>query len=174
MHRITEFSGSHNSQPLVFLLQYEGMAVLVEGFAVAVQNCGAGAFYVHRQMAFFDCEGGADGEPYQIERVGEGGSFVEIVDAPDQAAFHVPPGAKILDVEIADGQQMRSFGDLGTDLGPDLYPAIERRSQEWKGGFGHALVLQAKIGFHERGVRTQPFFEVLCCLNDIHWRPGPR
>ena len=43
---------------------------------------------------------GAGGQPHQVVRIRHRTGLVEVVDAPDQPAFRVPPGAEVLDVEI--------------------------------------------------------------------------
>src|SRR5450755_842714 len=106
------------------------MPMFEERFAVAVQNCGTGTFYVQRQMACFRRKYGARGKPYKIERVGKHSGFVEIVYAPNQAAFDVPPCPEIFNVKISHSKQVRCLFDIRTNFRPDLYPAIKRRPQE--------------------------------------------
>ena len=86
----------------------------------------------------------------QIESVGQRGAFVEIVDSPNQAALKVTPGAKILDVKIAYGENPGSLGRVGADLGPDLHPAIKGSAEKRKWRLRHVLVFQAKIRFYQR------------------------
>ena len=76
-------------------------------------------------MLGFDGQMGADRQADEIVGVGHGMGFVEIVDAPDEAALDVAPGAEILDMQVADGQHVRGLGKIGTDLRPDLRPAIK-------------------------------------------------
>ena len=56
--------------------------------------------------------------------------LVEIVAAPNEAAFGVAPSAEILDVQVADGEQARGFVQVGADFRPQLHPAIKRRAEE--------------------------------------------
>ena len=72
--------------------------------------------------------------------------FVEIVDAPDQAALDVAPGAEVLDVQISHRQHPRGAIFGGADLGPALHPAIEGGAQKEKYVFGHGLMFALEIG----------------------------
>jgi hypothetical protein len=91
-----------------------------------------GAF-AHRQSIGADREQRAGREAHEIDRVGHRMRFVEIVDAPHQAAFGIAPGAEILDMQIADGEKRRRRGELGTGLGIERRPAIEGCAQEREG-----------------------------------------
>jgi hypothetical protein len=95
-------------------------------------------------------------------------SFVEIVDAPDQAALDVAPGAKILDMQVAYGQHARSFGEFGTDLGPYLRPAVVGGPQERKNLGLHVLVLDAEVGLHDVRVVAEPVFKLPRGFDDVH------
>ena len=98
------------------------------------------------------------------------GSFVEIIDAPNQSALDVTPRAKILDMQITNGENMGSLGQVGTNLRPNLHPAIEGCPKKRKNGFRHALMFQAKIGLHQLGVAAEPLFKAMRCLDNIHLR----
>ena len=56
------------------------------------------------QMRALDGQVRAGGQAHEIDGVREAPDFVEIIDAPNQAAFDVAPGAEVFDVQIADGQ----------------------------------------------------------------------
>src|SRR5260370_13065019 len=75
-----------------------------QGIAVALFD-GLGSFAARQaQMIRRDCQIGACCEPHEIQSVGGWPSFVEVVHAPNQAAFFVPPSPEVLDMQIADGE----------------------------------------------------------------------
>ena len=80
-------------------------------------------------MVLPDRQERAGGQPHQVVGVRHRVGFVEVVDAPDQPAFGVAPGAEVLHVQIADAEHDRGGGQLGADLRPALDPAVERRPQ---------------------------------------------
>ena len=82
--------------------------------------------------------------------------FVEIVDAPDHAAFGVAPGAEILDMQIADREELRRIGELRTGLAIKRHPAIESPAQERERGLAHFAMLQREIGFDQLDPRAGP------------------
>ena len=88
---------------------------------------------------------GANGETYQIDGVGHGPGFVEIVDAPDEAAFDVAPGSEIFDVEIAYGEDLRRAGEVGTDFRPELRPAVISGAEKHEDVRLHVGVFEAKV-----------------------------
>src|SRR2546427_694369 len=75
-------------------------------------------------------EAGAGGKADEIVRVRQLAQFVEIVDAPDQTPLGVPPGAEVLDVQIADGQTARRIGEGAAEQRPALNPPVEGGAQE--------------------------------------------
>ena len=83
-------------------------------------------------MAAFGSQMSTHGEADEIVGVGHGMGFVEVVDAPDQAAFNVAPGAEIFHVQVAHRQHARSLGKFGAHLRPDLRPAVIGSAQKWK------------------------------------------
>ena len=60
-------------------------------------------------MSALDGEERAGSQPHQIIGVGYFGGFIEVVYAPDQAAFHIPPSTKILHMKIAHAQDSRGL-----------------------------------------------------------------
>ena len=48
---------------------------------------------------------------------GIGLGFVKVVDAPDQPLLRIPPGAEVLNVQIADAEHRRGGGQLGQTSG---------------------------------------------------------
>ncbi len=114
------------------------------------------------QMAFADCESGAHSQPHQIDGIRHDRNLVEIIDPPDQAAFAVAPGAKVLDMQIAHGQDRRRTRRFRANLRPQLHPAIEGGAKEWKRALRHPLMFEAQIGVVERYARAQPSLVSLC------------
>src|ERR1700680_2222686 len=95
-------------------------------------------------------------------------SFVEVVDAPDQASFHVAPRAEIFNMQIADRQYLGSIGEIGTDFRPDLGPTVESRSQEGEYRRLHVGVFEAQIVLDQIRVMAEPLFEVASRFDDVH------
>ena len=107
-------------------------ASLRQALDVALEDGPAGLLGLYLQMPDGDRQVRAGRQAHQIDRVGKPVCFVEIVDAPDQAAFDVAPGAEILDVEVAHGEHLRRAGDIRADFRPQLHPAVEGGAQEGK------------------------------------------
>ena len=88
----------------------------------------------HPQVVAGDRQVSAGGEADEIEGVGCRKGFVEIVHAPDQAAFCVAPGAEVFDVQIADAEDDGSFcellGRLRASAGASGKTWRERRRRE--------------------------------------------
>lgn len=168
MNRVAQFTLSDAAQPFVLLSQDKRQAALAHTVAIAFKNRIADIGSLQGEMAGLSGEVSADGQAYKVVGVGERMSFVKIVDTPDQAAFGVAPGAKIFNVEIADGEYVRCLREIGTDLRPDLCPAVVRGSQKGKDSLFHAGVLQAEIFFDQIGAEGQPFFEAVGGFDDIH------
>jgi hypothetical protein len=61
-------------------------------------------------MAGFGGEVRAYGEADEIVGIGQRIGFVEVVDAPNQAALEVAPGTEVFYVQVADGEGVRRFG----------------------------------------------------------------
>ncbi len=68
-------------------------------------------------------EMGAHRKANQIVGVGDGVGFIKVIDSPDQAAFDVAPGTKILHVQITDSQDLRS-------LSPDRCTTLARSAAQ--------------------------------------------
>ena len=103
MYGIAQLAFGDAAQPPVPFFQHESATFLLHAFAIAFENGGADVVAFDREMSGFGGEVSAYGQADQIDGVGHGPSFVEIVDAPDQAAFDVTPGAEVFHVEIAYG-----------------------------------------------------------------------
>src|SRR5437899_7719268 len=75
-----------------------------------------------------DCQIGAGRQAYKIQGVRGGPGFIEVVHAPNQAAFLVPPRPEILDVQVADGENGGS-----TSRGRGRLPAkAESSGRKWR------------------------------------------
>ena len=119
---------------------------------------------VRERCSFLDGQIGAGKEANQVNGVGGGPGFVEIVDAPDEAAFEVAPGAEILDVQITDGEDLGSAGEFGADDRPPLGPAVKGGAEERKSGESHVAVLEVDVRADELDVARGPLFEI------VRWR----
>ena len=86
----------------VMLGQHERHAAAFEAPAIAFENRFRSLLRRDVQMIGGDGQMSAGGQANQVDRVGQPADFVEIVDAPDQPAFDVAPGAEVFDVQIAD------------------------------------------------------------------------
>ena len=111
---------------------------------------------------------GANRKPHQIDGVGHGPGFIEVVDTPDKAAFDVAPGAEVFHMEITNRQDVRSFRQLGTNLRPELGKAVVSRAEEGEQLRLHARMLQAEIFFVEMSAEAQPFFKVATGFDYVH------
>jgi len=159
MDGIAEFAERHETQPLVIFGEDESFAASGDGVAIAFFD-GFGSFAAGDvEVLCEDGEIGAGGEADEVDGVRAGEDFVEIVDAPDEAAFEVAPSTKIFDVEIADGEETRSFGEAGADFRPELEPTVERGAEEGEGVFGHGLMLEEQVFFDDGELAGEPLFE---------------
>ena len=101
--RIAFLAHRHRAQFGVLLFEHERLARPdADRLAIAAQDRGAGLAGADRQRRIALGEQRAGREAHQIDRVRHRLRFVEIVDAPDQPAFGIAPGAEILDMQIAD------------------------------------------------------------------------
>src|ERR1700741_1322962 len=87
----------------------------------------------------------AHSEANQVVCVRKRMSLVEVVDAPDEAAFGIAPGAEGFHVEVANGQHLRRSGQFRANLWPQLRPAIKSGTEKRKDRCFHILVLFAEI-----------------------------
>ena len=79
---------------------------------------------VESQMILGDGNVRAGSQADQVVGVRQPPGLVEIVDAPDQAAFGIAPRPEILDVQIAHAEHYRGGRQIAADFRPDLRPAI--------------------------------------------------
>src|ERR1700683_1626158 len=110
----------------------------------------------------------ADRQTHQIDGVSHGPGFVEVIDAPNQAAFDVAPGSEIFYVKIADREHVRRAGKLRTDFRPELRPTIIRGAQEHEDVRLHVGVFEAQIPLIDLSAFRQPVFELARGLDYVH------
>src|SRR5579863_7165748 len=161
-------SQCNQTQPLMLFAEDEGASLVAHAFAITVEQGAANIFALERKVAGLNGEVGTDRESDEIDGVGRGPGFVKVVDAPDKAAFDVTPGAEILDVKIADGEDARSLGNPRTDLWPELGPAIVGGAKEGKKLRLHAGMFKAEIGGVYVSALAQPVFKVPGSFDNVH------
>src|SRR5437868_4676301 len=98
----------------------------------------------------------ARSQPDQIDSIRERVRLIEIIDTPYEAAFDVAPGTEVLDVKVADGENLGRLHALSAHLRPELHPAIESGSQEREDIHRHRLVFQLEIRRQDGQVLTEP------------------
>src|SRR5579864_966434 len=121
---VAQLALGHNAKPLVTLAQNEGFAAFAHAFSIPVEKRIAEIPGFERQVPGLDREMGAHREPNEIVGVGHRIGFVEIIDAPNETTFRIAPRTEVLYMQVAHGQYLRSFGEFGTNLWPDLCPAV--------------------------------------------------
>jgi len=164
---VAEFAESEKAEPLVVFGEDERFAAGGESVAITLFDGFGGFAFGNAKMFFGDGQVSAGGEANEIDGVGGGGDLVKIVDAPDEAAFGVAPGAEIFDVKIADGENVRSLREVGTDERPELKPAIKGGAEKRKSGFGHVLMLEGDVLLDDWELRGEPSFEVDSSVDDV-------
>src|SRR5580698_4808456 len=165
---IAEFAFGDAAEPLMPFAEDEGATFFLQGFAIAFEHGAADVLALDREASGFGGEVGADGQAHEINGVGHGPGLVEIVDAPDEAAFDVAPGSEVLDVEIAYGEDLRSVCEIGTNLLPDLRPAVVGGAEEHEDVRLHVGVFEAKIFLFDLGAQGQPRFELAGGFDNMH------
>ena len=103
---IAKFIERQQAQPAVMLGKNERPAAPGQGIAIALLDDARGFLAGEGEVLFLDGQIGAGKEANQIHGIGGGPGFIEIIDAPDEPAFEVAPGAEIFDVQIADGEDL--------------------------------------------------------------------
>src|SRR6266567_3000658 len=97
------------------------------------------------QMSEFERQARARRQTHQVLCVREGTRLVDVVDAPDQTAFGISPRPKVLDMQIADRENLRRIAKRLTDGRPDLQPTIERPSQKGERVRRHLAMLELHV-----------------------------
>jgi hypothetical protein len=81
----------------------------------------------------------------EIDGEGHLGGLVEVVYAPHQAAVLVPPGAEVLQMDVADGKGGRCLRQVRADLEDGFGPAPKGAAQEDERALCHLLVLARQV-----------------------------
>ena len=165
---VAEFTFRDQAKPLVFFTKHESASFFAHAFSIAFEQCVADVFAFEGKTSGLGGEMGADGRPNQIDGIGHGPGLIKVVDSPDQPALDVTPGTKILNVEIADSQNLRSFGEIRANFGPELRPTVKGRAEEREKLFLHAGVFEAKILLVQMCVLRQPGLELAGGLDHVH------
>jgi len=168
MDGIAEFSFSDAAEPLMPFSQHERATFFLQAFAIAFEHGAANVLAFEGETSGFDGQMGADGEPHQVDGVSHGPGFVEIVDAPYESAFDVAPGAEIFDMKIADGEDLRGAGEIGTDLRPELRPAVISGAKKHEDVRLHVGVFETEVLLVNLGVVGQPGFELAGGFDYVH------
>ena len=137
---IAEFALRNKAKPLVVFAEHESAALCPHAFDVTFEDSATNVFTFEGKASGLSGEMSADGQTYQVDDIGHRPGFIKIVDSPDEAAFNVAPGAEIFNVKIANGKDVRSFREVGTDLGPNLRPAVKGGAEEGEEIVAHARV----------------------------------
>src|ERR1039457_6884962 len=159
----------HGAERDMVLGQRERSSAGFERFPVPLQqriDGGFGAAGRRRQQR-------AGGQANQIDGVRQAPRFVEIVDAPDQAAFDIAPGSEVLDMQVAHGQNNRRLGLLRTDFGPDLGPAIEGGAQKGERAGPHLRVFEGEVGSQQPDMLGEPCLVFSGSFANVHSRHTP-
>src|SRR5262249_30878389 len=131
-------------------------APFVDRLAVAGLDRFTCLFAGDGEVPFVDCQKGAGNKPHQIGSVSGWPSFGKVIDTPDQTTFAVTPGAEVLHVEIADGEDLRSLGQFGADQRPELGPSVKRGAEKWEDSFGHEPVLEREVAMDKLNLLAGP------------------
>ena len=166
--RVAQFVFGNLAQPLVVFAEDESSSFFSHALAVAIENGITNIFFFDGQVSGRGCQVRAHGQANQVVGVGHGVSFVEVVNAPNQAAFNVAPRAEVLHMQVADSQYTRTCGQLRTNLGPHLRPTVIRGTQERKYRGFHILVFEAKVRLDDVGVVAEPVFKLTRGFDDVH------
>lgn len=71
---------------------------------------------IRLQMPFANGQQAAGRQADQVIRVRQGIRLIGIVHAPGEASFAIAPGAEILEMHVAHGQDFGRLRGIGTDL----------------------------------------------------------
>src|SRR5882724_529497 len=160
MHRVAQFPQGHQTQPLVLFGKDERLPTpLYSGTVARLYSLGSVAA-AQAQVLLLDGQIGAGGEAGEVNRVSGGPGLVQVIDAPDEAAFEVAPGAEVLDVEIADGEHGRRSGEVMAEMRPELQPAIKRGAEKGECRAGHLLVLRLQVLLDDWKMIGEPLFKI--------------
>jgi len=159
--RVAQLAGGQPPQPAVLFFQHEGASAGLDGVAVPGQDRVARRAPPQVEAVGRDGQVRAGRQAHQVLRPGERRRLVEVVDPPDEPPVAVAPGAEVLEVQIADGDDRRRAGHVAELLGPgppQLAPPIKGGPHEEEGPLAHPLVLEAQVGAHQRDEAAKPLF----------------
>ncbi len=165
---IAKFAFGDEAKPPMLLAEDEGATFFAHAFVIAIEQGVANVLALEGEASGLDGEMGADGEAHQIDGVRHRPGFVKVVDAPDKAAFDVPPGAEVFHVQIADRERARSLGEIGANLRPELRPAVVSGAQKHEQVSLHVGVFQAKVFLVDGSAQSEPVFEQAGSFDDVH------
>ncbi len=120
LHRVAQLAEGQQAQPTMVFRQDEGFAAGSEGVAITLFDGLGGGPPGKAEVFFTDGHIDAGGQADEVERVGRGPGFVEIVHAPDQASLFIAPRPEVFDVQIAYAQNRRGLRQMGAKLRPEL------------------------------------------------------
>src|ERR1019366_1954778 len=109
-----------------------------------------------------------DAQSHQIIGIRQRVSFIEIVDAPGQAAKSVPPCAEACYVQIANRQHGRRLVQLRANFRKQLCPPVKCAAEKLNRTLRHQLVLVRELILHHRNVAADPCLEIFRRRQNIH------
>src|SRR4029077_4460781 len=98
MLRIAQNTRHHGAQPRMVFLEYECRASAGESSFVTVENSVASVLGSNAQVFASYGQMCAGGQPDQVDGIRKFIRLIKIVNAPNEPAFHIPPGAEVLHV----------------------------------------------------------------------------
>src|SRR5579862_2926134 len=107
VNRIAQFREGNGAEKIILFFEYKGRSARFQCLNITLPDQFTGVPRTQAKMLRAGGKMCACSQPQQIQDVGLRIGFVEIVDAPDQTSFSIPPGSKILDVKIAYTQHPR-------------------------------------------------------------------
>jgi hypothetical protein len=110
LDRIALGAQGHRAQIRMALFEHERLAARSKRSGIAFEHGRRRGAVVNGEEVLSLGEHGARDQPHEIDGIGHAGDFIEIVDAPNESALGIPPGAEVLNVEIADRNQSGRIG----------------------------------------------------------------
>ncbi|MBB2687243.1 UNVERIFIED_ORG: hypothetical protein GGD47_004867 [Rhizobium etli] len=136
------------AQPFVVALEDDGQRIFKASAITAEDQL---ADHPNRGTLAVARQDGACRKANEIQRIGHHRRIVEIIDAPDEPALAIAPGAEILQMRIANRQHCGRAAELRADIEDDLAPAPIGGAQEDEIVAAHLLALFLKIVLDEIG-----------------------
>jgi len=121
----------------MFLFQDKGLSALIEARTVSLQNDLGNISQADLDFSFRGIKDRTDAQSHQIIGIRQRVSFIEIVDAPGQAAKSVPPCAEACYVQIANRQHGRPFVQLRANFRKQLRPPVKCAAEKLNRTFRH-------------------------------------